>query len=228
MKIIGLLGGTSWPSTISYYENLNRLAQQRLGGVHSARLLLYSIDYHAIKSQYQGGWHNIPALLAAEILSFLERRPDCLIICNNTLHKAYDLIEAELGINIPVFHAGRLAATDAKQRGMKIILLLGTAFTMEDGFFARYFEEQGITVIVPSPEDRKQIQAMQTELAAGKMHPSYESAFQEIIKRYPQAEAAVLACTELPLVINEQNSPLPLINPVDCQCMAAAEFAFVD
>jgi aspartate racemase len=225
MKLIGLLGGTSWPSTISYYENLNRLAQQRLGGTHSARLLLYSIDYHAIKSQYQGGWHNIPALLADEIRNFLERRPDCLIICNNTLHKAYDLIAAELDIRIPVFHAGRLAAQDAKQRGMKTVLLLGTAFTMEDGFFARYFDELGIAVIIPSPEERKQIQTMQTELAAGKMHPSYQPAFQEILKRYPQAEATVLACTELPLVINVENSPLPLINPVDCQCLAAADFA---
>ena len=189
---------------------------------------MYSIDYHAIKSQYQGGWHNIPGLLAGEIRGFLERGPDCLIICNNTLHKAYDLIEAELGIGIPVFHAGRLAANDAKRKGMKTVLLLGTAFTMEDGFFARYFEEQDIAVIVPSAEDRKQIQAMQTELAAGKILPSYQAAFQEILKRYPQAEAAVLACTELPLVINEQNSPLPLINPVDCQCVAAAGFAFED
>jgi aspartate racemase len=226
MKLIGLLGGTSWPSTISYYENLNRLAQQRLGGVHSARLLLYSIDYHAIKSQYQGGWQNIPALLADEIRSFIERRPDCLIICNNTLHKAYDMIEAELSIGIPVFHAGRLAASDAKQRGMKTVLLLGTAFTMEDGFFARYFEAQDIAVVIPSADDRKQIQTMQTELAAGKVHPSYQAVFQNILKRYPQAEAAVLACTELPLVVNEANSPLPLINPVDCQCTAAADFAF--
>lgn len=227
MNTIGLLGGTSWPSTISYYEKLNHLAQERLGGYHSAKLLLYSMDYHPIKSLYQGGWADIPGLLAQEIRTLLDRKPDCLMICNNTLHRAYDRIEAELAIDIPFFHAGRLAADEAKRKGLKTVLLLGTAFTMEDGFFAHYFEERDITVIVPSQEDRKTIQAMQTVLATGKIDLSYGAEFRAIMDRYPQAEAAVLACTELPLVINAENSALPLINPTDCQCLAAADFAFV-
>ena len=226
MKVIGLLGGPSWPSTFSFYDRLNRAAQKSLGGFHSARIMLYSIDYHPIKSLYNHGWDKIPSLLAQEIRYFLEKKPDCMILCNNTLHRAFDLIQNDLDISIPVFHAGHLAAEKAQRMGYKTVLLLATAFTMEDGFFAEYFQEKGIEVVVPSTSDRQTIQEMQSELAKGNIDPSYEAKFVSILNRYPNVDAIALACTELPLIINKSNSPKPLINTVHCQCDAAAQFAY--
>jgi len=226
MKTIGLLGGTSWPSTISYYEKLNQLAQEQLGGNHSAEILLYSIDYESIKSRYHHGWNEIPGLLAQKIEHFLQKEPDCLILCNNTLHRALDRIESKLKIKVPVFHAGHLAAEDAVQQNMKTVLLLGTAFTMEDGFYAKYFEARGVRVIIPAPEDRKEIQRIQSNVARGDIDPAYSDVCADILRRYRSIDAVVLACTELPLVIDQRISPKPLINPVDCQCYAATQFAF--
>jgi len=105
MKTIGLLGGTSWPSTIEYYRILNRLAQEKLGGYHSANLLLYSIDYHEIKSRYHDGWDEIPILLEKEIHKLVKLGPDCILICNNTLHKAFDEIKTDLNLKIPFHHS---------------------------------------------------------------------------------------------------------------------------
>jgi len=228
MKTIGLLGGTSWPSTFSYYDALNRAAQKYLGGHHSARILLYSIDYHPIKNLYHDGWDKIPALLEQEIRFFLDKKPDCFILCNNTLHRALDQIREGLNITIPVFHAGHLAAEEAQHTGCKTVLLLGTAFTMEDGFFAKYFEAKGIRVVIPSYEDRQEIQKIKTELARGNIDPAYSEIFSTMLRRYPDVDAIILACTELPLAINEHNSPKPLINPIHCQCAASAKFAFGD
>ena len=226
MKVIGLIGGTSWPSTFSYYEQLNRAAQKSLGGFHSARILLYSIDYHPIKNLYHAGWDKIPALLSEEIRFFLDKKPDCLILCNNTLHRALDTIRDGLNIAVPVFHAGHLAVEEAQRMGSKKVLLLGTSFKMEDGFFAKYFEAQGINVVIPSTEDRQIIQEIQSELAQGNIHPSFETKFVALLHHYPDVDAIVLACTELPLIINDGNSPKPLINTIQCQCNAAAQFAF--
>jgi aspartate racemase len=134
MKTIGLLGGTSWPSTIEYYRILNELAQSRLGGFHSANILLRSIDYHEIKSRYHEGWNEIPSLLRKEIEALARLGPDCLVICNNTLHKAFDVIEADLRLTAPVFHIVAVTGKFARSRHFKRLLLLGTKFTMEDGF----------------------------------------------------------------------------------------------
>jgi len=226
MKVIGLLGGTSWPSTFCYYEALNRAAQDVFGGFHSARILLYSIDYHPLKSRYQNGWDEIPALLAKEIGFLLEKKPDCLIVCNNTLHRALDVIRADRDIPVPVFHAGHLAVEEALRQDFKKVLLVATAFTMEDGFFAKYFQDKGIEVIIPVAEDRAVIQAIQTQLAQGNNELSFEATFVSILNRYLDVDAIVLACTELPLLINEGNAPRPLINTIQCQCRAAAQFAF--
>lgn len=144
MKLIGLLGGTSWPSTIEYYRLLNQLAASRLGGYHSAKILLKSLDYHTIKSSYNDGWDRIPELLKQEIEDFLLCKPDCLILCNNTLHKAYDLIAGELNLPIPFFHAVDLAADCANSRGYARVLLLATKFTMEDNFYRSKIEAKGI------------------------------------------------------------------------------------
>src|SRR5579872_4442460 len=126
MKRIGLLGGMSWPSTAEYYRHINKMVADRLGGHHSADLILRSIDYHDIKSRYSGGWDEIPALLENELRFMREQPCDCLILCNNTLHKAFDLIRGGLSLDIPFFHAVELTARHARSEGLKHLLLLGT------------------------------------------------------------------------------------------------------
>ena len=225
MKRIGLLGGTSWPSTIEYYRLLNQLAAKKLGGHHSANLLLYSIDYHAIKSRYLDGWSEIPPLLKKEIETILASPCDCLILCNNTLHKAFDIIQPELNLSIPFFHAVDLTAQYAEQNHLKHLLLLGTKFTMEDGFFSHKLEALGLDVTVPDSDDRQKIQFIQTELAQGILRPEFTEYFSLLLTKYAHLDGVVLACTELPLAINETMTSLTVINPIELQCHAAIDFA---
>jgi aspartate racemase len=205
-QLIGLLGGTSWPSTISYYEELNRK-------INYPRILLYSIDYGTIKPLYgkPNNWNKIAEMLKAEIEIIVSKGVDSLIICNNTLHKAFDIIENELNLKIPVHHAGKLSAKKAREIGAKKVLLLATKFTMQDGFFAKYFNDLGIEVILPSLSEMDEIQKMQTQIANGKILPEFSEKFEEIIKNN-KSDAVCLACAELPLAV--KNSPVPIINPM--------------
>lgn len=227
MKCIGLIGGTSWPSTIEYYRVLNELVSKRLGGFHSANLLLKSIDFHTIKSNYQNGWDKIPDLLQYEIENFLLCKPDCLILCNNTLHKAYDLIAEKAGLRIPFFHAIDLTAEFALVNGYKNLLLLATKFTMEDGFYAKKLEARGLNVEIPAASDREHIQLIQNELAKGHMLPEYQSYFKSLIARHEKVDAVVLACTELPLAIRQEMINLDIIDPIELQCRAAIDYALL-
>jgi aspartate racemase len=223
MKLIGLLGGTSWPSTIMYYEKLNQLIHQKFGGFHSASILLYSIDYHDIKSSYANDWQNVENSLTKEIRFFLEKKPDCLVICNNTLHKAFDVIKHKLDLRITILHAGILSANEAVLKGYKSILLLGTKFTMEDGFFAKYFEDNNVSVVIPNENDRVLIQNLQTQISSGITNDNFFGDFAEILSNYKNVDATCLACTELPLYITQQNCSLPIINPIDLQCVRAVQ-----
>ncbi len=134
MKRIGILGGTSYPSTILYYETLNRLYNDKFRAFHSCPILLYSIDYHDIKSNYNDGWDVIPQLLKKELQVLLNADPSCVMIANNTLHKAFDLIKHELEINVPVFHIIELTKEYILDKKYKNVLLLGTRYTMESDF----------------------------------------------------------------------------------------------
>ena len=225
MKRIGLIGGTSWPSTTEYYRLLNQLTAEKLGGHHSANLMLYSIDYHDIKSSYAGGWDRIPALLKREINTLLTSPCDCLILGNNTLHKAFDIIAPELALKIPFFHAVDLVGQFALEKRMKRLLLLGTKFTMEDGFFSRKLETLGLEITIPKKEDRDRIQAIQTELAQNIVRPEFIDYFRHLLATFPNQDAVILACTELPLAITKGNSSLPILDPIELQCRAAIEFA---
>ena len=114
-----MLGGTSWPSTIEYYRILNKMVQERLGGFHSANILLRSIDYHEIKSRYHDGWDEIPRLLEESLKDLESRGPDCIIICNNTLHRAYDMIKAQLNLRIPIIHLVEAVGKEAVAKNIK-------------------------------------------------------------------------------------------------------------
>ena len=229
MKMIGLLGGTSWPSTIEYYRILNQLAQEELGGFHSANLLLRSIDYHDIKSHYHDGWDKIPLLLKKEIEAFIEFSPDCLLICNNTLHKAFDQIESDLRLSISVFHIVDAIGRFAQRQNLKHLLLLGTKFTMEDGFYQKRLEEQfNLVVEIPSLQERIAIQAIQTQLSRGILKQEFRSYFVNLIRKYSAVDAVVLACTELPLAIHQNDVAVAVLNSIEYQCKEAFEFAISD
>ncbi len=144
MKIIGLLGGTGWSSTITYYTQLNELVHELLGGYHSAKIILKSIYYHDIMSTYGQDHEKTADLLQDELLDLLALNPDGIIICCNSLHKYYDMIKETFDHDIPVFHALELVAKHVKIQNYKKILLLATKFTMEDGFFAKKLEEEGM------------------------------------------------------------------------------------
>ncbi len=226
MRVIGLLGGTSWPSTIEYYKILNKMVQSKLGGFHSANLLLRSIDYHGIKSRYHDGWDEIPLLLGEALKDLDLRGPDCIVICNNTLHKAYDLIKPNLNLKAPVINIVETVGRAAFSNGFKRLLLLGTKFTMEDGFYANHLKRFGCDVIVPKPHERDEIQKIQTKLAFGHMEESYRDYFKNLLACYTDVDAVILGCTELPLAIKSDDASTPLLNPIKLQCKEALEFAF--
>ncbi len=232
MKTIGLLGGMSWPSTIDYYRILNEIARKKLGGHHSASLILRSIDYHEIKSAYYGRWDRVPALLAAELRAFASLGAGCLVLCNNTLHEALDEAWPALGIELPLIHIVHETGAEAARRGVKRVLLLGTLHTMEHHYYRRGLESFGLEVHIPDSPERGQIQAIQNELARGSVLPEHRVWFRELLERYRQLDAAVLACTELPLLFPDAEqtdaAALPILNPTRIQCEAAFRFALAN
>ncbi|WP_225205601.1 aspartate/glutamate racemase family protein [Novosphingobium huizhouense] len=227
MKLIGVLGGTSWPSTMLPYRLLNEEVERRCGAHHSARIALYSIDYHAIRTAYSHDWSVIPGLLRREIETLLAFGPDCWMIANNTLHKIYDTIAPDFTHAPPMAHAIRLVRDDLVARGARRVLLLGTRFTMEDGYYADPLRAAGLEVEVPVEADRATIGAIQTRLANGENDPAFTAWFATLIADHAArgCEAVILGCTELPLAIRAASSALPLVDPLVLQCRACVDLA---
>lgn len=224
MKTIGLLGGTGWSSTITYYTLLNELVNQRLGGYHSAKIILKSVDYHDIMSTYGKDHEKTARILRQELSGLVALKPDCAIICCNTLHKYYDMIKADAHYNIPVFHAVELTAKYITDLNYKKVLLLATKFTLEDGFFAKILEHHGINAIIPDEAERNEMRAIHTDLMLNKVTDQAKEYFSALIHRHKDCDAVVLGCTEYPLVVNQNTSPLPIIDPVKIQTTCAVDF----
>lgn len=228
MKTIGLLGGTGWSSTIGYYTLLNELVGKRLGGYHSAKIILKSIDYHDIMSNYGKNPEKIADILHKELIELMSLNPDCIIICCNSLHKYYDLVSPHLypETDMPVFHAVELVAQHIKQQQHKKVLLLATKSTMEDGFFAKILKKHGIEVAIPDLAERDNMQKiLSEELIHNVITQDSRNYFSKLIAAHPDCQAVVLGCTEFPLLVDSSNSTLPIINPVQLQCTAAVDFA---
>lgn len=228
MKTIGLLGGTGWSSTIGYYTLLNEKVGQQLGGYHSAKIILSSVDYHDIMSNYGKDHDATAAALKRELQKLIALNPDCIMICCNSLHKYYDLIKNDFMSTIPVFHAVDLVGDEVKKQNYKKVLLLATKFTMEDGFFARKLQDRGIEVVIPNLEERNQMQMIHGQLMQNSVTEEARSYFGSIIAKYNDCQAVILGCTEYPLVVNQSNSELPIIDPVQLQTSSAVEFALND
>jgi aspartate racemase len=225
MKTIGLLGGTGWSSTIGYYKLLNELVAERLGGYHSAKILLKSIDYHDIMVNYGVDHDAVSQVLEKELLELIALKPDCIIICCNSLHKYYDMIKSKLASDIPVMHAIQLVADHLNANGQKKVLLLATKFTMEDGFFAKILEDNGIQVEIPNANERNKMQEIHAELMHNVVTQESRDYFSNLIANHKDLDAVILGCTEYPLVVDHDNSILPIVDPVYLQAVAAVNYA---
>jgi aspartate racemase len=225
MERIGLLGGTSWPSTIEYYRLFNEKAQAHFGEGHSAKLLLSSIDYFDIRQHYPNGWDKIYPILQRELQYLNDLKPSCILICNNTLHQGFDAIKDKLNLSVPVFHMADLTAQHLQQKGYKKVLLTGTQYTMESGYYSDKITAFAIEVIVPTLEERVLMQSMQQSIAKGETPEQFSAAFEQILANYADCDAVVTACTELPLVITPQITQLEIVDPMAIQCEAAFKFA---
>lgn len=228
MKIIGLIGGMSWESTVPYYRQINETVKERLGGLHSAKIVLYSVDFHEIERLQQAGdWERAGNVLAEAALALQAAGADFLVLCTNTMHKVAPSIEAAVGI--PLFHIADPTAAEIKRAGYATVGLLGTRFTMEQAFYRdRLIERHGLRVITPEPEDRATIhRIIYEELCVGIISAESRSAYRSIMDSLAAqgAQAIILGCTEISLLVNQQDAKVPLFDTTAIHARAAAEAA---
>lgn len=214
MKLIGLIGGMSWESSVHYYQAINEEIKERLGGLHSAKCLLYSVDFEEIERyQANGEWEKAGELLADVALKLEKAGVDFILLCTNTMHKVIDMIEAK--ITVPVIHIADATAQDINKAGLKKVGLLGTKYTMEQDFYISRIEQNGISVIVPNEEDRHTInRIIFEELCLGKIEPSSRQFYKKVIQDLIQqgAEGIILGCTEIGLLVRPEDSDVPLFD----------------
>lgn len=226
MKTIGLIGGMSWESTVSYYQAINLGVKERLGGLHSAKLIMVSLDFAEIEiMQQKGDW-----LAAANILVRAARKLELagaegFIICTNTMHKVADKIEAQ--VSIPLLHIADATADVLKRNGFRKVGLLGTAFTMEQTFYKGRLAQHGLEVVIPNEEHRRIVhQVIYQELCRGKIKLESKRAYLEIVDTLVDegAEAVVLGCTEIGLLIQQADTSIRLVDTTKIHAEAAVEF----
>ena len=224
-RTVGLIGGMSWASTATYYRLINEDVAARLGGLHSARLLIHSFDFHDIEAfQQAGDWDAAGAALAEAGLGLQRAGAQALLICANTMHKVAGAVEQATGL--PVLHVADAAARAVLATPARRVGLLGTRFTMEQGFIRHRLAGHGLEVIVPGDEDRLTVnRVIYDELCQGRVLQTSRDAYDRIIARLVDhgAEAIILGCTELGLLVD--TAPVPLFDTTVLHARAAADFA---
>jgi aspartate racemase len=227
MKIIGLIGGMSWESSVEYYRIINEGVKSKLGGLHSAKCILYSVNFAEIeKCQSQGDWGKAGKILTDAAKSLEKSGADFIIICTNTMHKVIDVIHEN--INIPILHIADATATQIKKYGLGTIGLLGTKYTMEQDFYKSRLEVQGLKVLIPPDQEREMINTIIfEELCLGKILPSSRYSFKRAIDHLIEngAEGIVLGCTEIGLLIKQKDSDVPLFDTASIHALAAVNKA---
>ncbi|TDF39743.1 aspartate/glutamate racemase family protein [Alteromonadaceae bacterium M269] len=228
MKTIGMLGGMSWESTATYYQLLNQGIKKRLGGLHSAKIYLHSVDFAEIESlQRQGEWSTMANMLTTEAQKMQQSGADFLVICTNTMHKVAPEIEEKL--DIPVLHIADALANVLLADGVSRVGLLGTRFTMEQDFYkTRLSQKHGIEVVVPSENERNLVhEVIYEELCRGVIKESSRQAYVQIINSLSEqgAQAVILGCTEISLLVKPENTALPLYDTTAIHAEAAVSMA---
>ncbi|MBT8147783.1 MAG: aspartate/glutamate racemase family protein [Gammaproteobacteria bacterium] len=228
MKTIGLLGGMSWESTVVYYRAINEGIKKELGGLHSAQIAMVSVDFEPLEQlQHAGEWGQVAAILVAAAQKIEAAGADFLLICTNTMHKVAPQIEAST--SIPLLHIADATAAVAREGDIKTVGLLGTAFTMEQEFYkGRLSEVHGIEVLVPDQDDRELIhRVIYDELCLGNVREESRQEYLRIINRLAErgAEAVILGCTEIGLLVSQNDTAVKLIDTADVHTRKAVEFA---
>ncbi|PNV87635.1 MAG: aspartate racemase [Desulfobacteraceae bacterium] len=228
MKVIGLIGGMSWESTAEYYRIINKTVKERLGGLHSAKILLYSVDLSEVATlQTEGRWSEATKFMRDAAQRIERGGADCVLICTNTMHKMAP--EVQSTVTIPLLHIADTTAIEIKKRGIKRVALLGTKYTMEEDFYkGRLVDDYDLDVSIP-PEDGRTIvnRVIYEELCLGKVVEESRNQFQQIIHDLNRrgVEGVILGCTEISLLINQDDSPLPLFDTTAIHAQAAVDFA---
>ncbi len=227
MKTIGLIGGMSWESTAEYYRILNERTRERLGGLHSARCVLHSVDFAEIEQlQVQGRWAEAGEVLADAARSLEAAGADLLLICTNTMHKVADSVEA--ATSVPLLHLADATAAAVRAAGLRRVGLLGTAFTMEQDFYRGRLAAGGLDVCVPDSEGRALVhRVIYEELCMGVVRDESRAAYRKVVEELVDAgaEGVILGCTEIELLIGADDSPVPLFPTARLHAEAAVDAA---
>ncbi|MEV0210587.1 aspartate/glutamate racemase family protein [Streptomyces sp. NPDC050788] len=227
MKTIGLIGGMSWESTAEYYRLLNELTRDRLGGLHSARCVLHSVDFAEIEQlQVQGRWAEAAEILAGAARSLEAGGADLMLICTNTMHKVADAVEA--AVSIPLLHLADATADAVRASGLSRVGLLGTAFTMEQDFYRGRLEAGGLQVFIPDDAQRGLVhQVIYEELCLGVIKDESRAAYRKVIEDLVAAgaEGIILGCTEIELLIGPEDSSVPVFPTARLHAEAAVDAA---
>ena len=230
-KVIGLIGGMSWESSAEYYRIINQTVRTRLGGLRSARCLTWSFDFGEIEAlQHAGRWDDAAAEMIAAAQRLERGGADFVVICTNTMHRMADQVQA--AIRLPLLHIADPTAERIKASGLRRVGLLGTAFTMEQTFYkGRLADRHGLEVLVPGDEDRALVhRVIYEELVRGRAEPSSRQGYREVIARLVEhgAEAVILGCTEILLLLGPADSAVPLFDTTALHAEAAVDLAVAD
>ena len=230
LKTIGLIGGMSWESTVTYYKIINETVKERLGGLHSAKCILYSVDFQEIEEcQANGNWEKSGEILGEAAYNLEKVGADFIVICTNTMHKVVNQIKEK--ISIPILHIAEMTAEKILEKGLKNIALLGTKYTMEQDFYKSKLIEKGINVIIPDKNDIEIInEVIYDELCLGTINSDSKKKFLEIVDklRNKGAEGIILGCTEIGLLIKNEDTDVPLFDTAIIHAEQAAIYSIKD
>jgi len=227
MRTLGLLGGMSWESTLPYYRIVNERVRERLGGLHSARLVLYSVDFAEIERlQHAGDWSSAGRVLADAAYALQRAGAEALVICTNTMHRVLEAIEET--VDIPVLHIADSTARRMRAQGVKTIGLLGTRFTMEHDFYSGCLEENGFVVLTPDAAQRADVhRIIYDELCLGTVEDTsrerYRAIMADLVRR--GAEGIILGCTEICLLVGAADTSVPVFDTTRIHAEDAADWA---
>ncbi|MGC6389869.1 aspartate/glutamate racemase family protein [Ewingella sp. S1.OA.A_B6] len=228
MKTLGLIGGMSWESTVTYYRTINEHIKQQLGGLHSAKLFLHSVDFYEIEQlQAKGDWQQAGKLLGEAAQALARAGAEVIVVCTNTMHKVADDIEHRGGL--PLLHIADATAEKIKQQGLKRIGLLGTKFTMEQDFYrGRLQDKHQIEVVTPDEADRDILhRIIYEELCLGEIRDASREEYRRVISQLEQqgVEGIILGCTEISLLVGTPDAMVPVFDTTAIHALAAAEYA---
>ena len=230
MRTIGLIGGMSWESSAEYYRIINQRVRDQLGPLRSAQIVMYSVDFGPVEqAQHAGRWDDAALILEDAARRLQAGGADCVVLCTNTMHRVAPRIEA--AVSIPFLHIADAAGLAAVEAGTLTVGLLGTAFTMEQDFLKSRLTDHGLTVLVPDTDERQAVhRIIYDELCVGVISDTSRQVYQRVIESLAArgAQAIILGCTEIGLLIKPQHSDLPLLETTELHAQAAVAFALQD